>query len=188
MQQIRQYFENMVPFSDKDWAIFFSKLQRVEVPGKTLLLKTGQKEQYLSFIEQGIVRFFIPKEENDVTFSFSFSNTFVSAYDSFLTQSPSTYDVETIADTILWRVTWQHLQEIYKESDMGQLIGRYAAEDIFLKKAKRELQLLTQTAEELYLHLLTEQPHLVQQIPLKYLASYIGITPQALSRIRKRIS
>ncbi len=188
MQQIRQYFEKMVPFSNKDWEVFSSRLVQQSFSPKTVLLKTGQTEKYLSFIEQGVVRFFIPKEENDVTFSFAFSNSFVSAYDSFLTQNPCTYEVETISETILWRVTWYDLQQIYQESDMGHIIGRYAAEDLFLKKSKRELQLLTQSAEELYINLLNEQPHLVQQIPLKYLASYIGITPQALSRIRKRIS
>ncbi|HEY0749771.1 MAG TPA: hypothetical protein VGD26_01370 [Chitinophagaceae bacterium] len=68
------------------------------------------------------------------------------------------------------------------------MIGRKASEDLFLKKSKRELSLLNDTAEERYLKLFSEQLHLIKQIPLKYIASYIGITPQALSRIRKRIS
>jgi len=59
---------------------------------------------------------------------------------------------------------------------------------LFLKKSKRELSLLHESAEQRYLNLFTEQPELIKQIPLKYIASYIGITPQALSRIRKRIS
>ena len=62
------------------------------------------------------------------------------------------------------------------------------AEKMFLLKSKRELSLLNKSAEERYLNLFTERPILLQQIPLKYIASYIGVTPQALSRIRKRIS
>ena len=61
-------------------------------------------------------------------------------------------------------------------------------EDLFLKKFKRELSLLNETAEQRYQNLFTEQSQLIKEIPLKYIASYIGITPQALSRIRKRIS
>ena len=71
---------------------------------------------------------------------------------------------------------------------IGNQIGRLACEELFLKKSKRELSLLNDTATKRYLNLMEEQPLLFQQVPLKYIASYIGITPQALSRIRKRIS
>jgi len=188
MKQIREHFDKIIQQSDNDWKIFSSKLVRKEFPKKTALLKIGQKENYLSFIEKGIVRFFIPKEFNDLTFGFAFTDNFVSAYDFFLTQNPSTYQLETLTDTILWRLSYQDLQEIYDETEVGNKIGRFASEDLYLKKTKRELSLLNDTAEQRYLKLFTEQPHLLKQIPLKYIASYIGITPQALSRIRKRIT
>jgi len=105
-----------------------------------------------------------------------------------LTQQPSSYQLETITDTVLWSVSFNDLQIIYTDTAIGNTIGRLASEDLFIKKSKRELSLLTESAEERYLNLFTEQPHLLQLIPLKYIASYIGITPQALSRIRKRIS
>jgi CRP-like cAMP-binding protein len=96
--------------------------------------------------------------------------------------------VETLTQTTIWRLSFDDLQTIYQETEIGNTIGRKSAEDLFLKKSKRELSLLTQTAEQRYLNLFTEQPHLLKLIPLKYIASYIGITPQALSRIRKRVS
>ena len=188
MNEIKKYFEKFVIMSDEDWELFSSKLVRKEFPKKSILLKVGQKENYLSFIEKGIVRFSIPKEFDDLTFGFAFANNFVSAYDFFLTREPSNYQLETITDTIIWRLTFDDLQDIYRETKIGNTIGRLASEDLFLKKSKRELSLLTQTAEQRYLSLFTEQPHLLQLIPLKYIASYIGVTPQALSRIRKRIS
>lgn len=187
MDQIRKYFEKITPISDADWEFFSSKLIRQEFPKKSLLLKAGKTENYLSFIEEGIVRFYIPKDEQDVTFSFAFANEFVSGYDSFLTQKPSVYHIEAITATILWRVSYADLQAIYAETSVGNIIGRNASEALYLEGLRRELSLLTETAEERYLKLLTEQPKLVQEISLKYLASYIGITPQALSRIRKRI-
>lgn len=188
MNLIRNLFEKTVSLSDKEWEVFSSKLSRQEFPSKAVLLETGQTENYLSFIEKGIIRFYIPKEDKDLTFSFSFDNGFVSAYDSFLSRIPSIYRVEAITDTVLWRLTYQDLQTIYSETEAGDKIGRYASEDLFQKKAKRELSFLNDSPEERYLKLFTEQPHLIQLIPLKYIASYIGITPQALSRIRKRIS
>lgn len=188
MKTIREYFDKIVKQTDKDWQIFSSKLIRREFPKQTTLLKVGEKENHLSFIEKGVIRFFIPKETDDLTFGFAFADTFVSAYDSFLTQKPSTYQLETLTGTVLWSLTYQDLQNIYEVTEVGNKIGRLASEDLFLKKSKRELSLLNYTAEQRYLKLFSEQPHLLKQVPLKYIASYIGITPQALSRIRKRIT
>jgi hypothetical protein len=75
-----------------------------------------------------------------------------------------------------------------KHASIGNFLGRIAAEDLYLRKAERELSFLTETAEERYLHLIEKDKTLLQNVPLKYIASYIGITPQALSRIRKRIN
>ena len=188
MQSIRTYFERYVQLSDSDWEVFSSKLVKRVLAKKTPILQIGQIENNLSFIEKGIVRHFIPGENNDLTFAFAFQDAFVCAYDSFLTRSPSVYQLETLTDTVLWSISFPDLQYIYTATEKGNAMGRFASEDLFLKKSKRELSLLNDTAEQRYLKLLTEQAHLLQQIPLKYLASYIGITPQALSRIRKRIS
>mgnify|MGYP001243344849 CR=1 FL=1 len=188
MDLIRKLFEQSVSLSDNEWELFASKLSREVVPAKAVVLEIGQVENYLSFIEKGIIRFYIPKEDNDLTFSFSFQNGFVSAYDSFLSRTPSCYRVETITETILWRISYEALQTIYAETKAGNKIGRLAGEELFQKKARRELSFLNESPEERYLKMFKEQPHILQQIPLKYIASYIGITPQALSRIRKRIS
>ena len=187
MDQIRKFLEKKVRLSDADWQVFSSKLIRQEFPKRALLLKAGRTENYLSFIEEGIIRFYIPREENDFTFSFSFANSFVSAYDSFLAQLPCIYHVETLTKTVLWRVTYNDLQAIYAETVIGNTIGRYASEGLYLDNFQREISLLTDTAAQRYLKLLSQQPQVIQKIPLKYIASYIGITPQALSRIRRRI-
>ena len=152
MEQIRTYFERIFKLTEDDWQTFSSKLTRKEFPKKHLLLKAGQKENYLSFIEKGIIRFYIPKEYV-LTFAFAFDNAFVSAYDSFLTREPSSYNVETLSPAILWRLTFDDLQTIYRETEIGNMIGRKAGEDLFLKKSKRELSLLNDTAEERYLKL-----------------------------------
>lgn len=188
MNQVRTYFNQIIELSDIDWKLFSSKLKKFDFPKKALLLKTGEIENYLSFIEKGTVRFYIPKEENDITFGFKFENQFISAYDSFITQSKSLYQLETLTPTTLWRLTFSDLQDIYNKTTVGNIIGRKVAENLFMMKAKREQSLLNDTAEERYLKLFSEQPRFIKEIPLKYLASYIGVTPQALSRIRNRIS
>lgn len=188
MNEIRKFIENITPMNNSDWQFFSSKLKELKFKKKTVLLEIGETETYLSFVSKGVVRLYIPREENDLTFGFVFENEFVTAFDSFLTQFPSEYQIETLTETILWRISLKDLQEVYKKTNSGNIIGRKMAENMFLLKSKREISLLSKTAEERYLNLFSDRPNLLQKIPLQYIASYIGVTPQALSRIRKRIS
>ena len=91
MQQIKFYLDQIAIISEVDWFFFKSKLQRRIILKKSIILKATEIENNVSFIESGVVRLYIPKEdpEKEITFGFSFKNQFVSAYDSFLTQTPS---------------------------------------------------------------------------------------------------
>ena len=189
MQQIKAYLDQMATISQLDWDFFMSKLQHRVIPKKTVFLKINEIENHISFIESGVVRLFIPKEnpEKEITFGFSFKNQFVSAYDSFLTQTPSAYQLQALTETTILSITYDDLQAVYKKTQIGNLIGRLTAERLFLLKSKREQNLLNLTAEERYMKLFKERPELLKVIPLKYISSYIGVTAQALSRIRKRV-
>jgi CRP-like cAMP-binding protein len=189
VKQIKAYLDQIATISNSDWQFFMSKLQRREIPKKTIFLKLNEIEDHISFIESGVVRLFIPKEdsEKEITFGFSFKDQFISAYDSFLTQTPSAYQLQALTGTTILSITYKDLQDVYNNTKMGNLIGRLTAERLFLLKSKREQNLLNLSAEERYLSLFKERPELLKVIPLKYISSYIGVTPQALSRIRKRI-
>ncbi|WP_338359548.1 Crp/Fnr family transcriptional regulator [Yeosuana marina] len=189
MQQIKDYLDQIAIISNSDWDFFTSKLERRIIPKKAVFLKLNDVENHISFIESGVVRLYIPKEnpEKEITFGFSFKNQFISAYDSFLTQKPSAYQLQALTETTILSITYNDLQEVYKKTQIGNLIGRLTAERLFLIKSKREQNLLNLTAEERYLKLFKERPELLKVIPLKYISSYIGVTAQALSRIRKRL-
>ncbi len=112
MEEIKQYFEQHFRISSPDWDIFSSKLSRLCFPKKSILLSQGETENQLSFISKGIVRQYVPLADGELTFSFAFSGSFISAYDSFITQMPSNYVVETITETVLWQLTYADLQEV----------------------------------------------------------------------------
>jgi|TARA_B110000967_G_scaffold187529_1_gene209524 CRP-like cAMP-binding protein len=189
LQQIKAYLDQIATISNLDWSFFTSKLHRRVIEKKSIFLKVNEIENQISFIESGIVRLFIPKDnpEKEITFGFSFKNQFISAYDSFLTQSPSVYQLQALTETTILSLTYDDLQSVYKSTQIGNLIGRLTAEDLFLIKSNREQNLLNLTAEQRYLKLFKERPELLESIPLKYISSYIGVTAQALSRIRKRL-
>ncbi|WP_443939226.1 Crp/Fnr family transcriptional regulator [Pedobacter sp. MW01-1-1] len=186
MELIKEYFESIVPVSNED-VEFLSKMVKRKFPKNSNILKQGNIEGYLSFIEKGSIRFHILTEEKDNTFAFGLEGSFVSAYDSFLNQSPCEYSVTSITETILWSIKYADLQDLYNTTAMGDRIGRMASEGLFKTNMKKIISLLNESAEDRYLKLMREEPQLLQTIPLKYIASYIGVTPEALSRIRKRI-
>lgn len=190
MQKFRTYINQIAKISDQDWELFSSCLMRNEFSKKQLILSAGQIENHISFIEEGIIRVFIPKEdpEKEITFGFSFKNEFISAYDSFLSRQASLYQLESLTDCVLWSISYEDLQNVYQQTEIGNLIGRLTAERLFLIKSNREQSLLNESAEQRYMSLFEKRPALFESIPLKYIASYIGITPQALSRIRRRFS
>ena len=189
MHQIKLYLDKIASISSSDWNFFISKLHRRIITKKSVFIKVNQIENHISFIESGIVRLFIPRDnpEKEITFGFSFKNQFVSAYDSFLTQLPSNYQLQTLTETAMLSISYKDLQSVYKSTQIGNLIGRLTAEDLFLIKSKREQNLLNLNAEQRYLKLFKERPELLKSVPLKYISSYIGVTAQALSRIRKRL-
>lgn len=190
LEVVRNYLNQISELTDADWNFFSSKLTRCEVPKKTIFLPVGAIENHISFVVSGMIRLYIPKSDptKEITFGFSFKEQFISAYDSFLTRRPSLYELQTLTDTTILSITYDDLQEVYNTTQIGNLIGRLTAERLFLIKSKREQTLLNYTAEERYLDLFKNRPEVIKEIPLKYISSYIGVTPQALSRIRKRIS
>lgn len=188
MGHIREYYERIVKLQESEWDFIAAHFDRKVFNKNAIITRQGETESYLSFIETGIVRFYIPDNENELTFNFSFEKEFTCAYDSFLTQTPSDYELQALTETVVWQISYADLQKIYAQTKVGNYLGRFASEELFLSKSQRELSLLKHNAKERYLKLFTEQPNILKFIPLKYIASYIGITPQGLSRIRRQIT
>ena len=188
MDRLKIYLNTFSQVEDKEWELLCSKLEPFAFDKREIMLKMGAVENYLYFLTDGVIRYYLPKDENDVTFGFGFEDGLASGYDSFITQGPSNFQIETLTPTQGWRISYAGLTEIYQKTKVGCTLGRLIAETLIVNSIKREISLLNTTAEERYQNLFIERPKFLQEIPLKYLASYIGVTPQALSRIRKRIS
>jgi len=186
--KLKLYLEQFSPMSQADWEVFQSRLEWRAFSRKQLILPRGEVENYVAFIEWGIVRYFVEEGEKEITFEIAFENSLASAYDSFLTRLPVQYQAEALVDTGLWCISYTDLQATYTATGTGDKIGRLAAEQLYIRKNRRQLSLLKDSAEQRYLTLLKDHAFFLQLVPLKYLASYIGITPQALSRIRRRIA
>jgi CRP-like cAMP-binding protein len=189
MEFMKQFLlSKNIPLTEENWKIYSDKNVRKEYKKKDLILKEGEVENYLSFVEEGVARLFFVKQNKELTTRFVFKYQYLTSYDSFLQRSPSRCNMEALTDMIVWQIHYDDLQEVYRTSPVGNLIGRLTIENIYLAKLNKEFSYLSESAEERYLKLMKEQPNLFQLVPLKHIATYMGITPQALSRIRKRIS
>uniref|UniRef100_UPI00359C3AD2 Crp/Fnr family transcriptional regulator n=1 Tax=Bacteroides thetaiotaomicron TaxID=818 RepID=UPI00359C3AD2 len=169
---------------------FFNEhFEREIIKKNGYLIKEGEREKYLYFIEDGMVRYWTTNMKlREITFWFSFSNEFANSYLSLMQNEPSAFTVQTLCDSVVWKIKTSDLALIYDESLNTNKIARIVMEDIFTRKIKREISLLKLSPEDRYQELIKYHKKLIYSIPLKYLASYLGITPQALSRIRGRIS
>lgn len=186
-EKLKNFLGQFCPLPERDWEYFQAKLQRRTFTKKQRILAAGEVEQYVSFIDKGIIRYFVEEEDREVTFEIAFPVSFASGYDSFLTRTPVLYHGEALTDVELWSISHADLQEVYTRIPAGDRIGRLAAEQLYVRKNRRQHSLLTDSAEQRYKDLLADHRQIIQHVPLKYLASYIGVTPQALSRIRRRL-
>lgn len=187
IESIKSTICQLMPMSDSQAEVFLKGMQIRCFEKNELIIKSGKIEPYLSIVIRGLTRHYILKDGEDISFDFSFQHEFNSSFASFVQQQPSQFNIEALQPTILASFSYDYLQNLYKKYPASNLFGRLAVEEYFVLREKRELSLLTENATERYKNLLQQQPIYVKQIPLKYLATYLNIKPESLSRIRKKI-
>ncbi len=152
------------------------------------LTRAGDVEHNLYYIEEGIVRYFYynPESDKETTVDFTFAGEFCLSYASYVQQTPSLVNMQALEEITAYKISREELEQLLTRPDYLK-VKVEILEKLLIEKMQKEAQLLTQSPEENYRYLLEKESRLLQSVPLKYIASYIGITPQALSRIRNRI-
>lgn len=150
--------------------------------------KTVLPRDVLCFLENGLVRKYLPHDdpEKELSVDFYFSGDIFTAKADSQTESQFMY--APVNSGKLWYLDMAEVRRMFFESELCSATQKLFVDERLREKMIREVQLLRTTPNELYGYLLENKPHYVQQVPLKFLASYIGITPQALSRIRRKIT
>lgn len=167
---------------------FFSLLKSITLEKSDFFLQQEEKCQYIGFVKDGTMRSFYNNENgNDISFIFHFKNQFFTDYESILCDKKSNLNIQAIHKSELLLLHKDDLQKLYNKEAYWQEFGRKMTEKLYLDSKKRIEDLLYYTPEKRYTNLLKENPLVFQEIHQKHIASYLGITPQSLSRIRKRI-
>lgn len=147
----------------------------------------GKSCDSIAFIQKGSFRvYFFDRKGKEVTTWFSFEGMVITDMLAFYTGNPASFYAQALEPCETYAIKKSQLEQLYLEHPVYQAFGRKFAEEALTMLMHRTLALQTQSPEERYLELLA-QPEFMQKIPLKYLASYLGVTDTSLSRIRKRI-
>jgi CRP-like cAMP-binding protein len=149
-------------------------------------LSEGQVCRSLAIISAGLVRYYINDDGNDGTYYFGREGDFVCDYESFLPQEPSNKNIQALEDTSLYIVSHDGLQQIYNELKEGERLGRLGIEHVFVNVLQQLSSFYRDSPEVRYQRFLNTYADISQRVPQYYIASYVGIKPQSLSRIRKR--
>ncbi len=187
-EQILSRLSQFISLNKSEQEYFVSKLILKQYKKKELILQEGQTCKYAYFINSGCFRYFYNVEGQENTAQFFFENGWYTDYDSFLTGKPTKQNIETIEKTEVLLLSAKDLQQLYISIPKFERFGRLMAENSFLGIRQRSEMLENLTAEERYVNLIKERPKVFERIPQHYIASYLGIKPPSLSRIRKRIS
>lgn len=187
LKELKNHINKIVSLNEEEWNVLNNGLKRVSYSKGDLILTEGKHCDFVGFLESGLFRFYIIKEGNEKTTDFFFPLDFFSDYRSFLTNTPTNFNIEAIRPGVMWKLKKFDMNEFYKKSINFNKLGRIIAEQLFLTKALRLDSFLTDTPKDRYLDLLNKDPKILQSVPQYMIASYLGITPESLSRIRKRI-
>ena len=175
--------------TQEELKMIFPKYNKVSFEKNEYLLKEGQVEKKYWFIESGFVRsYVIDTDGNDITFNLYATADVVIDYPSFFFFAPTRENIQALTDCICWEINFESFTDLfnvisnYREQQRGLLVGSYFA----LKQ--HSISLIADQAKNRYLRLLKEKPYIIQNVSLKHIATFLGITDTSLSRIRKEIA
>lgn len=183
--KLRRSFERFVKLPDAAWAEIRRPWRLKTVRRGEILTRKGDTERTFSLVLEGFQRVYVPRSGGrDLTVAFAYPVNYSGIPDSFFLQKPSAYYLEALTDGEILAVDHARFEALM---DQHRELERWAWKLLATASAgrgKRERELLTLTAEERYDRLFREAPHLFQLVPQKHLATYLGMTPETLSRIR----
>ena len=186
---IKTYYQQLVPgLTEEDWQAMEQKLSVQTLAKGTPLIRNGDICRQVSFINKGLLRLFYLSDGKEVATGFVPENNYVSCYASFLTGQPSAENIDALEDCELINLSFTDMQTLYNTRPVFERFGRKIAEQLFILIASQTTRLLTLSPEERYQHVMKHQSYIIQRVPQYMIASYIGITPEHLSRIRKKIA
>lgn len=189
MQKLRENIEQKVPIQEEEFAQLNQFFHPQWIKKKKDLLRIGEVCKNLAFVNQGILRSYsIDEKGNEHVIQIALENHWIADLYSFLSQQPATLSIEALEDSQVLLISSQDLDRIYLKIPIMERFFRKLVERAYVATLNRLNNNLAKSAEARYLDLVKRHSDIIQRVPLIHIASFLGITPESLSRIRKKLS
>ncbi len=186
MQQLLSHIKTYAPLSDEAQFALQQKFDQITLSKNEYLLTEGKICRHLYFLQQGALRGFYSLDGKEITHWFGFENDFVTSFHSFITQQPAVENIQLLEGSIVWAISKDTLFGLFDQFHEIERMVRIVYEKYYIRLEERFVNAQFKTAAERYENLLQDNPHIIERVPLGYIASYLGISQETLSRIRAR--
>jgi len=186
-KSLHEFVNKFIQTDEELFDTIFNNFEYYKVARKELLLESGKVADKIYFLPEGFVRFFHTKKDgSEVTNDFYFAPGFITSFTSLIEQNPSIVNIQAMVKMDLLYIKYKNLIALYDQEHKIERLGRLIAEQVYISSEKHLFSFLNDSPQERYEWLIREYPEYIKNIPLHYLASFLGITPESLSRIRNR--
>lgn len=185
MEQLLTELQKIIPLSDELELRLRKTAVRHEFKKRYKLTRPGQVCNRLYYVEKGILRLYVKSNNKEYSNWFMLEGDFATSVTSFFGNAPSLETIEVAEDCILWSVSRQELEDIYEQWPAFRKVGQRLTERYYCLDNRMKIYLMTMDKQEFYDYLVKERPNLVDRVPRKYLASFMGITVQSLPKTKR---
>ncbi len=184
-QLLRQFITSIISPTEAEWNDFRHRLTEVHFRKGEKLVLRGKPCTALFFVQEGIARhYFLDNKKQEITTWFSQPGTLATDYGAFTMRMTAQFGVQAVTDIQAWKITFTHLQELYDQYKNWERLGRLINQYYLYWLIERNNAMYIKTARQRYDEFCDQQGHLFNYVPLKHLATYLGITIETLSRLR----
>lgn len=181
------FINQFVDFEQKELDALLKVVQFVELKKNDVFIQEGEIADRIAFTNRGYLRVYYNHDGEEITRDITPLHSFATALPSFVSEKPSFEIISAITDCELISIKKTDLEKLYDTFPKWERLGRRIIEEMFVESQRRIYSFITETAETRYNRLLKQYPDMIRQVPLKYIADFLGIKLQSLSRLRKNI-
>ena len=185
---IKETLTEFINFTEEEWLVFSKSLVIKHYKKGDYFLRENDFCDHVGFVDKGFFNFFYLIKGVQHIRGFFTSNSFISNYPCFLLRNKSKFYIQALEDCSVTLIQRDALLLLYKKLPKVQEFSKNIVENLYIEVSDKYESFFLKTAEERYLELLTSEPKMIEIIPQYMIASYLGISPEGLSRIKKRIS
>ena len=187
-KNIKNALSEYINLTETEWLVLSNSLVTKHYKKGEYFLRENEFCNYVGFVDKGLFNFFYLIDGVEHIRGFFFMNDFISNYPCFLLGNKSKFYIRALENSSITLIHKKDLFLLYKQLPKLQELSRSIVEKLYIEISEKYESFFIKTAEERYLELINSEPNIIKTVPQYMIASYLGITPEGLSRIKKRIS